>query len=91
MREFEVSEHLTKKLRKYGKKDKKLFTAAMKKMREILECPDVSHYKNLRYDLRDSRRVHVDKSFVLVFQHDAGKDKIIFDDIDHHDKIYESK
>jgi mRNA-degrading endonuclease RelE of RelBE toxin-antitoxin system len=87
MRNFEVSELLEKKLRKLSKKDKSLYQQVMKKIKEVVNSGDVEHYKNLRYNLRASKRVHVGH-FVLVFQYDKGRDLVKFDDFDHHDNIY---
>ena len=55
-------------------------------MQEILTCSDVNHYKNLRKPLQNYKRVHVRSSFVLIFRYE--NDKVVFCDIDHHDKIY---
>jgi len=59
-----------------------------KKINEIINSKNVEHYKNLKSPLNDFKRVHLDKSFVLIFKHDKFKDKIIFYDFNHHDKIY---
>ena len=50
---------------------------------------DAEHYKNLRYGLKDKKRVHVG-NFVLVFKLVKEENKIIFLDFDHHDNIYRS-
>ncbi|MCX6801143.1 MAG: hypothetical protein NTZ73_03055 [Candidatus Diapherotrites archaeon] len=59
----------------------------MKKIEEIIETADVEHYKNLRHDMKELKRVHVGH-FVLVFEYKKWEDKIIFKDFDHHDNIY---
>lgn len=69
MHKFEVSEELERKLKKLAKKDKVLHEQLLKKIKEIVSSGDIEHYKNLRYDMNDSKRVHVG-SFVLVFQYD---------------------
>ena len=38
----------------------------MIKIEEIINSADVEHYKDLRYDIKDEKRVQVG-SFVLVF------------------------
>ena len=88
MREFEIKPGLDKKLAKLSKKDKNSYESVMKKIEEVLNSPDVEHYKNLRYDMRDSKRVHIGH-FVLVFSYDKAKDFVSFEDYDHHDYIYE--
>ncbi len=85
MREFEFSDHLKKILNKLYKKDRTKYEAVMKKVEEIVNSADLDHYKNLRYNMKDSKRVHVGH-FVLVFR--VVGDKVYFDDFDHHDNIY---
>ena len=87
MREFEIKPELDKKLVKLSKKDKNSYEAVMKKIQEVVDSPNVEHYKNLRYDMKDSKRVHIGH-FVLVFSYDKSKDFVSFEDYDHHDKIY---
>ena len=88
MRKFEIKPILRRKLIKISKKDKKAFDRVMKKVFEVVNSLDIEHYKNLRHDMKDSKRVHVGP-FVLVFSYDKGKDFISFEDYDHHDNIYQ--
>ena len=61
----------------------------LKKRDEILNSDDLNHYKNLRYDLKKYKRVHVNDSYVVLF---FGDDDIVyFIDYEHHDKIYKKK
>ena len=87
MREFEIKPELDKKLVKLSKKDKGSYEAIMKKIQEVVDSPNVEHYKNLRYDMKDSKRVHIGH-FVLVFNYDKSRDFVSFEDYDHHDNIY---
>ena len=87
MREFEIKPELDKKLVKLSKKDKNSYEAVMKKIQEVVNSLDIEHYKNLRYDMKDSKRVHLGH-FVLVFSYDKLNDFVSFEDYDHHDKIY---
>ena len=87
MREFEIKPELNKKLVKLSKKDKNMFEAVMKKIEEVVSSGDIEHYKNLRYDMKESKRVHIGH-FVLVFGYDKAKDFVSFEDYDHHDNIY---
>ena len=89
MREFEIKPELNKKLVKLSKKDKNSYEAVMNKIQEIVDSPNAEHYKNLRYDMKDSKRVHIGH-FVLVFSYDKSQDFISFEDYDHHDNIYEN-
>ena len=59
----------------------------MEKIDEVVNSYDVEHYKNLRHNMKDSKRVHIGH-FVLVFSYDKRKDFLSFLDYDHHDSIY---
>ncbi len=85
-----VSEHLQEIMRKLSRKDKSLYEQFLKKIDEIKKCYDVEHYKNLRYNLKDSKRAHIGH-FVLAFQYDRTTDTINFDDFDYHDVIYKKR
>jgi addiction module RelE/StbE family toxin len=80
------SEEVTKKLSKLKKKDKKHYLSVCKKIDQILANPE-HRYKNLHYDMRSIKRVHIGH-FVLVFVIDHIKNTISFEDYDHHDNIY---
>ncbi|MFH0870655.1 MAG: addiction module toxin RelE [archaeon] len=90
MRDFEIKPELDEKLVKLSKRDKKSYQAVMNKIKEILACADVEHYKNLRYDMKDSKRAHIGH-FILVFSYDEAKDFVSFEDYDHHDNVYLKK
>ncbi len=87
MHKFQISENLEQILVKILKKDRVLYEQIKKKIDEIINSEDIEHYKNLRYNLKESKRVHIGH-FVLVFRFDKTRDIIFFDDFDHHDKIY---
>ena len=90
MHKFKTSKNLDKILIRLKNKDKSLYEQLKKKIDEIINCYDVEHYKNLRYNMKDSKRAHIGH-FVLVFQYDKSTDAINFDDFDHHDIIYKKK
>jgi len=83
---YEVSKRLERELEKLQKKNRKRLEIILKKMGEIINDPH--HYKPLQHDMKGSRRVHIDTSFVLVFEIIESENKVIFWDIDHHDNIY---
>ena len=87
MHNFHVSENLNEILKRLSNKNKILHEQVLKKMDEIVNSIDIEHYKNLRDNMKDSKRVHIGH-FVLVFQYDKKMDNINFDDFDHHDNIY---
>ena len=88
MREFEIKPELDKKLIKLSKKDKIRYESVMNKIDEVLSSGDIEHYKNLRYDMKDSKRIHIGH-FVLVFSYNKANDFASFEDYDHHDNIYQ--
>jgi len=87
MHNFQVSGKLQEMLKKMSKKNNALYDRLLKKINEIVNCYDVEHYKNLRYNMKDSKEAHVGQ-FVLVFRCNKQTDTIYFDDFDHHDKIF---
>ncbi len=84
------SEELIEKMKKTKKKNKLLYEVLRKKIDEIMQNPERS-YKNLRYDLSEFKRVHILKSFVLIFKVDIKNKTIRFEDFDHHDIIYKKR
>lgn len=84
---YEILPSLQKTLNKLSRRDKSLYEQVLKKIDEITSSGDIEHYKNLKYNMKDSKRVHIGH-FVLIFQFIKLQNKIIFDDFDHHDNIY---
>jgi YafQ family addiction module toxin component len=87
---FGFSDELKLKVRKLLKKDRKKVEIIHKKVKDIVKCsPDeIMHYKNLRHDMKDLKRVHIDAHFVLTFRVDVKNNFVLFVDFDHHDNIY---
>jgi len=83
---IQIEENLESKLKKLFKKDRKQYEIIMKRIEKIVMDP--YNFKPLRYDMKQFRRVHVAKSFVLIFKIEESKKMIKFIDYDHHDKIY---
>lgn len=90
MFDFNLTDELKIKLKKLNKKDKKKSIIINKKIKEIVSCniETIDHYKNLRYDLKEYKRVHIDKHFVLIFKVDKQNNFILFVNFDHHDNVY---
>ena len=84
---YDILPSLQKKLNKLSKKDRILYEQILGKIDEIINSANVEHYKNLRHDMKDQKRVHIGH-FALVFRFIKSENKIIFDDFDHHDNIY---
>ena len=86
MLSYEILPSLQKILNKLSKKDKITYEQVLKKIEEVISSPDIEHYKNLKYGLKDRKRAHIG-NFVLVFGFAKEENKIKFLDFDHHDKI----
>ncbi|MDI6859224.1 MAG: type II toxin-antitoxin system RelE/ParE family toxin, partial [Methanocellales archaeon] len=86
MYDCELRKSVEKIFFKLKKKSPKQLEIIHKKIEEIRSNPQ--HYKNLRRPLQHLKRVHVDKSFVLVFSVDENRKTVIIEDYDHHDNIY---
>jgi len=89
MHKIEIGGDLQKILIKLSKKDNVLYEQLLKKIEEIANCQGIEHYKNLKYNMKESKRVHIGH-FVLIFQYISSTDTIFFDDFDHHDNIYKN-
>jgi YafQ family addiction module toxin component len=85
---YDLRTSLEKNFQKLAKKNKKQLQIISNKIKEIIACDDVNHYKNLKKPLQFLKRVHIDKSFVLIFSVDENTKHIIFEEFDHHDNIY---
>ena len=86
----DFSDELEETLAKLFKKDKKTYEAILKKIEEIVSMDEttIDHYKNLRHGLSDYKRVHIAKSFVLLFKVFKKEKFILFDKFSHHDNSY---
>lgn len=92
MFDYDFSDELKLKIKKLIKKNKKITDIIYKKINQIIICDEesINHYKNLRYGLKELKRVHIDRSFVLIFKVDINKKFILFTDFDHHDNVYKN-
>ncbi len=90
MYQFQISDQLLKSLIKIEKKDKVFYKKILKKIDEIRHSTDLNHYKNLKHDLKNLKRVHIGH-FVLMFRYDPKTNTIYFDNIEHHDKAYDTE
>ncbi|KXS43403.1 type II toxin-antitoxin system mRNA interferase toxin, RelE/StbE family [Methanolobus zinderi] len=81
-----VSEIADRKFMKLAKKNPKQMGIIGKKVQQIIQNP--YRYKPLRGDLHGARRVHIDSSFVLIYDIDEDNKTIRILDYDHHDVIY---
>ena len=86
MYSYELRKGVEKIFFKLAKRNPKQLLIIEDKIQEIRENPQ--HYKNLRKPLQPLKRIHIDKSFVLVFSVDENRKHIIIEDYDRHDNIY---
>jgi YafQ family addiction module toxin component len=87
---FDLSDNLKVTIRELLKKDKARVLILNKKIKEIVNCTEkeIDHYRNLRHGLSDYRRVHIDRSFVLIFRVFKKEKHILFERLEHHDRVY---
>lgn len=86
MYELALRKTVERTFSKLSKKYPGLMRAVYHKIDEILEDPH--RYKNLRRPLKHLKRVHLEKSFVMVFSVDEAENLVIIEAFDHHDRIY---
>lgn len=87
MYELEVKESLDKTFSKLSKKDKAQLVLIQNKVEMILEDP--YQFKPLRVPMENKRRVHIGKSFVLIYEIDETRKIVTLLDYDHHDNVYQ--
>ena len=83
---LKTRDHVEKLFSKISKKNPKQLTIIYKKLEQIVTNP--YQYKPLRAPLQYKRRVHIDKSFVLLFSIDESTKSVIVEDYEHHDNAY---
>jgi mRNA-degrading endonuclease RelE of RelBE toxin-antitoxin system len=83
MYEYQFRKSVEKHLHELGKKNPNLLLIVGNKVAEVLKNP--FPYKG-RKPLQHLKRIHIDKSFILVFS--ASGNMITFEDFGHHDDIY---
>ena len=83
---LEISEKAEKVFSKLRNKNLKQMNIINKKVIQIRLNP--YRFKPLRGDMHGSRRVHIDKHFVLVYEVDEKNKTVRILDYDHHDEVY---
>ena len=86
MYSYELRKSVEKIFFKLANKNPKQLERVEKKINEVIQNPH--HYKNLRKPLQHLKRLHIDKSFVVLFSVNEDSHKVIIEDYDHHDNIY---
>ena len=72
--------------KKLAKKDKSQLITISKKIEHIRQNPDLG--KPLHFPLQNLKRVHIQKSFVLIYDVQEKEKTITIRAYDHHDNIY---
>jgi mRNA interferase RelE/StbE/toxin YoeB len=83
---IEISAHTDRIFKKMSKRERKELEAIDNKIKQIRENP--CRFKPLSGDMHGSRRVHLNTSFVLVYEIDEQRKTVRILDYDHHDKVY---
>lgn len=84
-----IRESVDKLFSKLAKKNPKQMMIIEKKVGQILANP--YHFKPLRAPMQHLRRVHVGKSFVIVYSIDEKRKLTTIEDYAHHDEIYQTR
>lgn len=93
MFDYDLSDLLTRKLKKLSKKDKVLTIIFRKKLREVISNNKltIDRYKNLKKPLQDFKRIHLTDNFILLFQVSKKDNHIMFTYIKHWDRAYKNQ
>ena len=87
MYSLEVKEEADRIFKKLSKKNPKQISMIYRKIEEIRGNP--RHiYKFLQKPLQSFNRVHIDKSFVLIFKIEHERRTVVIYYYDHHDNVY---
>ena len=86
MYSLDTSTEIDSIFEKLKKKNPKQLKIIDKKVNEILQNP--YHFKPLKGNMKNMRRVHIDSSFVLIYEIDEENKTVILLDFNHHDNIY---
>ncbi len=81
-----VRKHVDKLFSKMAKRERYNLEIVYKKLEEVCENPE--KFKPLGAPMQNLRRVHVLKSFVLVYSVDESAHTVWIEDYEHHDNIY---
>jgi YafQ family addiction module toxin component len=83
---LDIKPEVDNKFKKISKKNPKQLNLIFKKIDQILKNPQ--HFKPLKGNMKNIRRTHAGKSFVLTFEINKNKKIVTLLDYEHHDKIY---
>ncbi|MDE1856359.1 MAG: type II toxin-antitoxin system RelE/ParE family toxin [Candidatus Micrarchaeota archaeon] len=78
--------HVDKLFAKMGKREGRNLEIIYKKLEEV--CQDPKKFKPLGAPMQNLRRVHVLKSFVIIYSVDEPSHTVWIEDYAHHDEVY---
>ncbi|MFH1294769.1 MAG: type II toxin-antitoxin system mRNA interferase toxin, RelE/StbE family [Candidatus Aenigmatarchaeota archaeon] len=86
MYSLEIIPSVKKTFDRLERKDKSQLCNISNKIGEILNDP--YRFKSLRRPMNHLRRVHIAKSFVLIYSINEQKKTVTIMDYDHHNNVY---
>jgi YafQ family addiction module toxin component len=86
MYSLDIKPEVDRKFKKIRLKNPRQMGILLNKINQVLINPH--HFKPLKGDMKGARRVHIDKSFVLVYEINENEKVVTLLDYEHHDKIY---
>ncbi len=87
MYSLEIKEEVDRIFKKLSKKNLKQMSMIDRKIKEIRENPrHISKF--LQKPLQSFNRVHIDKSFVLIFKIEHERETVVIYYYDHHNNVY---
>ena len=78
--------HVDKLFNKMGRKDRHNLEIIYKKLEEV--CEDPNKFKPLGTPMQGMRRIHVLKSFVIIYSINESTHSVWIEDFAHHDEVY---
>lgn len=88
MNSLKLRESVERKLKKLSKKDNQELIAIEKKVKQILN--NSHRFKPLKKLLQNLRRIHIHKSFIIIYSIEEKTKTVIIEVYEHHDKIYKN-
>lgn len=79
--------HVDKEFHKMRRREGHNLEIIFDKLQEI--CSDPYKFKPLNAPMKNFRRVHVLKSFVIIYSIDESAHTVWIEDYDHHDNVYQ--
>lgn len=87
---YDITEEFEEALKRITKRNPSLSIAINRKIREIIQRDQfsINSYKNLKYSLKNFKRVHITGGIIMIFRVNLIENKILFVAIKHRDEAY---